>query len=191
MSALFDAEPAVPKDARLSLDGQYRYALWRDWRSPRERPTWATFVMLNPSTADASIDDPTIRRCIGFARGFDCTGLAVVNLYAYRATKPTDLWVVDDPVGPDNDATLAEFFAMSHRYGGPLIAAWGAHAKPDRVAHVIALPGSERLQALHVTKSGAPGHPLYLPATSTLSPWATSDCSRHGLGAAGVTGDSP
>lgn len=173
MSALFEIDaPSEPRrSASISADGLYRYSLYRDWRAPHQKAHWVTFVMLNPSTADGNEDDPTIRRCIGFARQFGGTGLAVVNLYAYRATKPTDLWKAADPVGPENDDTLGLFFAMAARRDMPIIAAWGANAKPDRASRVLAMAGADRLQALRVTKAGAPGHPLYLPANCAMSPW--------------------
>lgn len=153
------------RTAEISPDGRYRYILGRRWASgPR-----ATFIMLNPSTADAEQDDPTIRRCIGFARSWGMGALQVVNLYALRSTDPSALWRAIDPIGPDNDNVLTAA-AIVHT-DAPLVAAWGANAKPWRVANVIRLPGMERLQALGVTKDGHPRHPLYLPATSTLRPW--------------------
>jgi hypothetical protein len=169
--SVYPTDAEVRRHARLSSDGVYRYALWREWKYPLTQPTWATFVMLNPSTADHEVDDPTIRRCVGFAHALGATGMVVVNLYAYRATNPVDLWTADDPVGPDGDSTLVEFLAMSARTGGPLIAAWGAHARTDRVARVLSLPGADRFQALGLTKHGAPRHPLYLPAVAPLTPF--------------------
>lgn len=182
---------AVRRHARISKDGLYRYALWREWRTALERPRWATFVMLNPSTADAEVDDPTIRRCIGFAKSLGCTGLAVVNLYALRSTSPDALWVADDPVGPENDATLAEFLGMSARYHGPLIAAWGAKAKADRVREVLALPGADRLLALGTTKDGAPRHPLYLRADSRPVCWPERHPCGHPEATKGCGGCDP
>ena len=173
MSGVYPAGVEVRRQASISANGQYRWSLHRDWRTTEERPRWATFVMLNPSTADGEQDDPTIRRCVGFARALGCTGLAVVNLYAFRATSPADLWKTQDPVGPTNDHHLAVFLSMSKHYGFPVIAAWGAHARPDRIAQVVALPGADRLTCLGMTKSGAPRHPLYLPATAELVPWPT------------------
>lgn len=168
--SVYPTDATVKRHARLSPDGRYRYALWREWKTPLTQPTWATFVMLNPSTADHQVDDPTIRRCVGFARRLGANGLVVVNLYAYRATDPAELWRAADPVGPDGDATLTEFLGLSARHGGPLIAAWGAHAQSDRVAAVLAMHGADRFQALGLTKSGAPRHPLYLPATARPTP---------------------
>lgn len=166
--SVYPTDTTVQRHARLSRDGLYRYVLWREWKRPLTKPTWATFVMLNPSTADAEIDDPTIRRCVGFAHRLGATGMVVVNLYAYRATKPADLWRTVDPVGPEGDATLREFLALSARHGGPLVAAWGAHARPDRISTVLAMPGAGRFKALGMTKSGAPRHPLYVKADAPL-----------------------
>ena len=155
------------RDAYISLDGRYRYWLSRRWGNSDA----AVFVMLNPSTADALVDDPTIRRCVGFAKDWGCGGVFVVNLYAYRATKPADLWTAADPVGPDNDANLTVAAEWAADYDAPLIAAWGANAKPDRVARVLALPGMGRLQCLGVTKAGQPRHPLYLRAGTARVAW--------------------
>ena len=155
----------IARTADMSPDGVYRYLLGRRWTDgPR-----ATFVMLNPSTADAWGDDPTVRRCIGFARSWGMGAVQVVNLYAFRSTDPAALWRTPDPVGPDNDAVLVAC-ALAWT-AAPLVAAWGAHAKPGRVRDVLALPGMDRLQALGVTKNGSPRHPLYLPATAALRPW--------------------
>ncbi|OZE35669.1 MULTISPECIES: DUF1643 domain-containing protein [unclassified Rhodococcus (in: high G+C Gram-positive bacteria)] len=153
----------VESSASLSSDGRYRYTLRRVWGGG----LWLTFVMLNPSTADASQDDPTIRRCCGFARTLGYDGIHVVNLYAYRATRPQDLWTVDDPVGPENDTALRVALGRP----GLVIAAWGANARLDRVRQVAAMPGSNRLLCLGITKNGAPRHPLYLRADSEPVPW--------------------
>lgn len=167
-ASLFDVAPA--SDALVSPDGFYRYWLTRTWGTGGH----ATFVMLNPSTADANEDDPTIRRCIGFAKAWGLGGLRVVNLYALRSTDPKGLWKASDPVGPDNDHWLREAAFHAVRLGLPIVAAWGANAKPGRVAQVLALPSMDRLTALGVTKDGAPRHPLYLRADSRLSPWSAS-----------------
>lgn len=167
MSALV-AEPY----AHISNDGAHRYTLGRTW----SHETPAVFVMLNPSTADALVDDPTIRRCIGFAKALGCGGLHVVNLYAYRATKPADLWLASDPVGPENDEALRAAFLTAYGYGSPVIAAWGANAKPDRSRAVTAIASAAGidLMVLGVTKGGQPRHPLYLPKATRPTLWATS-----------------
>lgn len=150
--------------AKISPCGRYRYALGRRWGDGGT----VAFVMLNPSTADATMDDPTIRRCMGFAKTWGYGGLVVANLYAYRATKPADLWKVADPIGPDNDQHLVWVAEGCDQ----IVAAWGAHAKPDRIAAVLALPGMDRLTALALTKDGQPRHPLYLRGDLTPQPWS-------------------
>lgn len=158
--------PDVQKAAYLSADGLYRFALHRWWGDGIR----LGFVMLNPSTADAEIDDPTIRRCMGFARTLGFDGIRVVNLYAYRATKPADLWKADEPTGGDhNDDLLREILRQAKHQ--PLIAAWGANARPDRVAQFMSWSGSEHVQALGLTKAGAPRHPLYLRADAQPTPY--------------------
>lgn len=157
----------VRRGAHISDDGRYRYGLIRRWGDG----TAATFVMLNPSTADGEQDDPTIRRCVGFARALGCDALLVVNLYAWRATKPEDLWTAEDPVGPENDYRLERHIRAAASADRPLVAAWGANAREDRVRAVIAMRGADRLTALGVTKDGAPRHPLYLPASARPTPW--------------------
>lgn len=155
--------------ADLSKDGLFRYSLTRVW--DHDEIAMATFVMLNPSTADALTDDPTIRRCAGFARSWGCSGMHVVNLYALRAHQPKRLWEAEDPVGPENDMYLADYATRAWSFGWPLIAAWGVNAKPERVNWVLTLPGMGRLEALGTTKNGSPKHPLYLRADSARAKW--------------------
>ncbi|MCX4232077.1 DUF1643 domain-containing protein [Streptomyces ortus] len=164
---LFDMEERPLGSAILSDCDRYRYLLGREWA---DGPT-AVFVMLNPSTADALRDDPTIRRCIGYARSWGCGALMVANLYAWRATDPNELWCAADPVGPDNDAHLYAAATIAAESKGPLVGAWGVNARLDRIAAVLALPGMDRLTALAVTKAGQPRHPLYLPSALTPQPW--------------------
>jgi hypothetical protein len=165
---LFGDEEIDERGALISDDGLYRYVLGRRWARDGQI---ATFVMLNPSTADATEDDPTIRRCVGFAKSWGMAALHVVNLYALRSTDPKGLWRVADPVGPENDRHLTSHARAACTNSSPLIAAWGANAKPDRVAQVLALPGMVALEALGVTKDGAPRHPLYLRADSERVPY--------------------
>lgn len=168
----------VHRSAVLSDDGRYRYALERRWDQHLVPPTveLVTFVMLNPSTADAEVDDRTIGRCVGFARTLGAYALGVVNLYAYRATDPAELWTVPDPAGPLNDRAIRAYAQAAADAGTPIIAAWGANARPDRVDAVVDLIANTgaKLSALGTTKDGAPRHPLYLRASATLSPWPAS-----------------
>lgn len=154
---------------------KYRYTLRRDLglnpRRVANEPA-LLWIMLNPSTADDTTDDPTIRRVIDFTNRLGYRQLTVVNLYARRATDPKDLWRSDDPIGASNDATIREEAGRDVLSGSPIVAAWGVHAKPERVAQVVNIPHvASRLHCLGVTKSGAPRHPLYLPRTATLLPW--------------------
>lgn len=154
----------VHGSAAFSADGAYRYLLARRW-SPGPVMTW---VMLNPSTADGAADDPTVRRCVGFARAAGCGALTVVNLYAWRARDPRELEAVADPVGPDNDAWIAQ--AAGWDDSGPVVAAWGARSDPRRVRQVLALLAGRRVLCLGATGSGQPRHPLYVSAGTRLRP---------------------
>lgn len=152
--------------AVISPCGSYRYMLTRpsEHLFPTTGP--AVFVMLNPSTADAEQDDPTIRRCRGYARSWDCAGIVVANLYAFRATSPKALLTCPDPVGPDNDEWLREL-ALEHK---EIVCAWGANANPKRAAEVVKIfrDAGAKLWCLGTTKSGAPRHPLYVKGDQPL-----------------------
>ena len=175
-AGLFPPDPAIRKHASISACGRYRYTLHRWWEPDQFR---LGFIMLNPSTADADVDDPTIRRCLGFARSLGYDGIRVFNLYAFRATKPADLWKADEPTGGDrNDDLLREVLRQAQHQ--LVIAAWGAHARADRVAELMSWTGSEYLHALGVTKDGAPRHPLYLRADAQPQPWRPRVTSPEG-----------
>ncbi|MCW8102693.1 DUF6248 family natural product biosynthesis protein [Streptomyces tauricus] len=178
--ALFEPERAsgISRSAVLSDCGHYRYRLERGGLPPlnengreSDPDRTATFVMLNPSTATADTDDPTVRRCIDYARRWGCGRLLVVNLYAWRATKPAALWAAEDPVAPENDDYLAAAASAAAQRSEPLVAAWGANATPERAAAVLRLPGMDRLTALAFTKERQPRHPLYLAAELVPQPW--------------------
>lgn len=166
---LFESSFDAPT-ARISSDGVYRYMLRRSWGSIREREDQVCWVMLNPSTADASLDDPTIRRCIGFSKAWGFSGLAVVNVFALRATDPKRLVDHPDPVGPLCDEYLEDFMRSS----GCVVAAWGASwpaAQVARVAAVSALAVKHRAVCLGATASGQPRHPLYLSKAAERQAW--------------------
>lgn len=142
----------------------YRYTLERHWGDAKP----AVFVMLNPSTADALTDDPTIRRCVSFAKREGCGGLIVVNLFALRATDPKALYAHPDPVGPENDSIVYE----AHYQGSPVIAAWGVHGGFNgRDKRVLWLLEYCDLMVLGLTKDGHPRHPLYVPGDAPLTCW--------------------
>jgi hypothetical protein len=124
------------------------------------------FIGLNPSTADETKDDPTIRRCVAFAKAWGYGGLFMTNLFAFRATDPADMKRAADPYGWDNDHTLTSLA----RRAGIVVAAWGAHGAyqgRDRSVRLLV----PNLHYLRLTKAGHPGHPLYLPANLTPTPW--------------------
>lgn len=140
----------------------YRYLLEHRWAVAAPM----VLVMLNPSTADATREDPTMRRALRFARREGCGGLIVVNLFALRATDPAGLAAHPDPVGPDNDQILC---AAAGR-GTPVVAAWGAHGTLHaRDRAVLRLLAPARLWCLGLTAGGQPRHPLYLPADAPLT----------------------
>jgi len=151
--------------ATLSECRNYRYFLWREWHpSPAG---YVLFVCLNPSTADETHDDPTVRRCIDFARRWGYGQLCVANLFAYRATHPRQLRAVGCPVGPDNDYWLENLSAKADM----VVAAWGVHGTfAGRDREVVPLIG-RRWFCLGVTKGGQPRHPLYLRRTVIPRIW--------------------
>jgi hypothetical protein len=158
--------------ARFSACGRYRWWLERRWdpRAPR-----LLFIGLNPSRADGARDDPTLRRLIGFARGWGYGALEVLNLFAAVSPSPAALRRLDDPVGPLTDRWLRRRLAACP--GTPLWLGWGAGGGwRGRDRAVLALLGGRRLLALGSTRGGHPRHPLYLPAGARLRPWPGGRC---------------
>lgn len=150
-------------EAIFSPCRKYRYALTRVFATLASPQRACLFVMLNPSTADENTDDPTIRRCVGFAESWGYSRLDVVNLFALRATDPAALLVAIDPVGFDNDRYI-EFYA---RGADLIVCAWGAHGvlngRSLAVTKILHDAGFA-LKCLGLTASGQPKHPLYIPA---------------------------
>ncbi len=189
----------ISKGATISACGRYRYRLWREWRGtgtdanwdwltdksgkrvvdggghPLGEPKSALFIMLNPSTADGERDDPTIRRCVAFAKAWGYDRMDVVNLFAWRATKPADLLAVnhpDDPVGVNNK----DHIEAAARKAGIIICAWGAHGshlgQDETTLGWLTDTQLRRCHTLKVTKDGHPGHPLYIAASTVPAPFA-------------------
>ena len=158
--------------AILSPCGRYRYRLERDLGALAGGLGACAFIMLNPSTADATTDDPTIRRCIGYARAWGFVRLIVGNAYAWRSTDPAGLWTAGPgPVGPDNDQHLEQIA----RDAELVVCAWGANIKPDRAAaarQAIERAGRQP-HALAFTAAGQPRHPLYLRGDLRPQPWSS------------------
>lgn len=171
----------IGKGAIISGCGTYRALLSRDLK-PTRGATTCVFIMLNPSTADAETDDPTIRRCMGFARREHCSQLLVVNLFALRSPSTSDLLKAVDPIGPDADVPIdyalscVESRSMKKAFPdvvhGKVICGWGAPFGPEwfrnlrreRISSVLKLADgwNVELLALGTTKHGAPRHPLYV-----------------------------
>ena len=143
----------------FSEDGRYRYRLERRW----DDGLAVTFVLLNPNQADATTDDPTIRRCVGFAKRWGHGRLTVVNLFAWRARHPSELRNVSDPVGTDNESHLRDAIAGA----SCVVAAWGNHGAlldRDRVVR----PWLGPVWCLGVNRTGQPRHPLYVRGDASL-----------------------
>lgn len=149
--------PYLKTDAAISTCRKYRYALWRIWDESKPN---AMFIGLNPSTANEIDDDPTIKRCIGFAKSWGYGGLCMGNLFAFRATKPSDMFAASNPIGPENDKWLIDL----SKNAGIVIASWGndgCYLKRSTVVMRL-IPN---LYCLKINKTGEPAHPLYLKRT--------------------------
>jgi len=148
--------------AQFSCDRRYRYALWRTWEQGNGH---VLFIGLNPSTADENKDDPTIRRCIGFAKDLGFGGINMLNLFAFRATNPKELMKANEPIGEKNNYYLNMYCEQI----GLNVACWGIWgAYMDRGQQVIDYLGIEVLSCFGITKNGQPKHPLYLKKNSNI-----------------------
>ncbi|WP_018079347.1 DUF1643 domain-containing protein [Thiobacillus denitrificans] len=146
----------------------WRYSLWRVWD---ERLPYANFLMLNPSIADENQLDPTVTRCVDFARRWGYGGLYVTNLFALVSTDPNALYTAVDPVGKDNDRVIVQ----TARQAGLVVCAWGNHGThTDRRDTVLKLlrEAEVPLHYLKMNGTGEPAHPLYLPAALVPTLWA-------------------
>lgn len=159
-SEFFDEIPSDSSGAILSECKTYRHRLWRIWDS--SKPI-AGFIMLNPSTADEINNDPTIRKCISYAKREGCGGFIVVNLFQLRSKDPSDLLKYPDPIGPEADSHILEAASL---VTGPLIAAWGS--KGGKRGEYIAAMFGKNLVCLGKNKNGSPKHPLYLKSETPL-----------------------
>lgn len=146
------------RSAEISDCGRYRYWLRRSWKTGGNGKT-VCFVMLNPSTADAMKDDPTIRRCMGFTQTWGYSILSVRNLFALRATDPGQLSIDPAPIGPKNDMELSVA-----KTADLVVVAWGAKVPFGRDNAVLKLLSSKSLFCLAKNKNGSPKHPLYCAA---------------------------
>ena len=158
----------IIKSAVISKCHAYRYRLTRHWNASKYA---LPFVMLNPSTADASIDDPTIRRCMAFAMRENAGGIIVSNLYAFRATSPADMQDAIDPSGPLNESYLRQLAVEAVVTRVPIVCAWGVHGRDGAGwARDIFEHEGARLVCLGKTAGGHPRHPLYVKGDQPLVP---------------------
>ncbi len=155
-------EEYLSKQARFSHCRRYRYWLGREWN---QGIGTVLFIGLNPSTADHVQDDPTIRRCVRFARSWGYRRMEIVNLFAFRATLPEDLKAATNPVGPANDRWIRK----AEKSADIIIACWGNQGSfLDRDSEILEILGS--LHCIQLNKSKIPAHPLYLKANLQPQP---------------------
>ena len=178
----------MPEGACFSPCRTWRYTLWRRWsdkgsterfdhdvlfdetqQMPEENlRRMVAFIGLNPSTADEHRNDPTITRCINFAKAWGYDGMAMLNLFAFRATDPRDMKKMATPVGPLNDAAIE----YSLKTFGKVVACWGNHGKfKDRSDFIRRRASDHCIEKFGLTKLGEPQHPLYLSADTKPTLW--------------------
>lgn len=153
-------------EAGALVEGCHRYHLWRQFEIAAGAPLRSCcWILLNPSTADATADDPTVRKCMGFARRWGFNRIEIVNLFSYRATSPDDLKAADFPNGSRADEQLEKVFGLT--FVRRVVCGWGTHGskRPHRVGQVMKMVRDANLQptALRINGDGSPQHPLYLP----------------------------
>lgn len=149
-------ERSIQRSALFSADGKYRYWLKRSWHPNAWLPV--TWVMLNPSLASDTKDDPTVKRCIDFSRWWGFDSLVIVNLYAYITPKPAELWAqeLQTRQGPDNVGWIR---THTQHPGAIVVAAWGAaahHKMPIFIPETV----RRHLHCIGQTAEGYPKHPL-------------------------------
>lgn len=168
----------MPRRTVLSACRKYRYTLWREWSQPRGLPyllplhaasEFVMFIGLNPSTADEMRDDPTIRKCVGFAKRWGYGALCMTNLFAYLATNPKDMMAQEDGACGDDNLT---WLLNCAREASLIVAAWGTRGSfrhQDKVVTVgLRKLTGKQLMCLRRTKDGHPEHPLYVPYEKAL-----------------------
>lgn len=169
MSELVSNTNQLPK-AVFSKCRKYRYLLTRQWDSTKP---YVAFVGLNPSTADETLDDPTIRREINFSKEWGYGGLVKVNLFAFRATDPKDMKNALDPIGLENN----DYLLYAGKQANLVVACWGNHGiymgRGEQVKYMFEAYFGEMITLCHfgLTKSSQPKHPLYLKRDSKLLPF--------------------
>jgi hypothetical protein len=146
----------MKSSAEFSPCRKYRFTLWRTWD---ETKPYAMFIGLNPSTADETQNDPTVTRCINYAKSWGYGGLCMTNIFAYRATQPEDMMSEKKPIGDENDASILN----SAKEAGVVVAAWGNDGsymgRSKQVKKLV-----QNLHCINMNASGEPTHPLYQKA---------------------------
>lgn len=159
------------RDTIFSPERRYRYTLWREWDvdeatgcaddNPRSHQ-YLMVIGLNPSTADETKNDPTVAKCIRYAKRWGFGGLCMTNLFAFRATMPEKMKREPNPIGPENDRWLTEIASGA----GMILAAWGNHgthmSRDGQVVAMLRPQGPRLLHCLKLTATGQPWHPLYV-----------------------------
>lgn len=153
----------IESSAIISDCLNYRFLLTRKWETNlfNEFSGDICFIMLNPSTADSNIDDPTLRRCINFSKNWGFSTLRIVNLFAYRASNPDILKKINNPIGEHNDNYIINAATNSNK----TIIAWGNNGNLfDRANSVLELLSEKKINsfAIQLTNSNQPKHPLYI-----------------------------
>jgi len=161
-----EAPDNIARRAAFSRCQRYRYQLERRWEG-KSPPKRVVFIGLNPSTADHQIDDPTIRRCMGFACSWGYNVLTVVNLFAYRTPYPAELKKAIDPVGAYNSRHLNRVISEADL----VVACWGRHGGWQKQDKRLVKRFKDRLYCLAENNDGSPVHPLYQRSTAQPSPW--------------------
>jgi len=163
------ALPVIDRGAHFSADMRYRWSLWRMWDTTIAP---VTFCMLNPSTADATKNDPTVERCERRARMMGFGGIVVVNIFGLRSTDPRGLYEADDPIGTHNLDAIMHAVAESDM----AVLGWGDHGRHmNRGQNVLTMLRGEghgpKLHHLGLNKSGEPRHPLYVSYNVSPRRW--------------------
>jgi hypothetical protein len=165
-------KPLLVSTASFSEDRRYRYTLFRRW----EKGPVVAFIGLNPSTADETADDPTIRRCTDFSERWLCGGMVMLNIFAFRATDPEEMMLAGDPVGPYNDVNILAALSSCKM----AICCWGNHGthlhRASQMKKLLSDLFIPIKQLGPLTNEGQPRHPLYLHRETQPEPFVIT---RH------------
>ena len=155
-SSIVVVNPLLQKSVAWSLDYVYRYFLWTLWDTTRPLVLW---ILLNPSIASLSQNDPTVSRCMQRSQILGFGEAIITNAFAYRSTDPKQLYQATNPIGPDNNYWLRTLSQQADQ----IICGWGSHgAYQDRDQAIQSLLKTQNLYCLGQTQKGQPKHPLYL-----------------------------